>query len=299
MRRSRLVNCSNETLCNGSGVEAIVWDSLNHGEQVEWDSRMAVHSAMIDIVDQEVGRLISLLRKRGIYEDTVIIFLSDNGASAEVLVRGDGDDPAAAAGSVASYECLEVGWSNACNTPFRQHKMWTHEGGISTPLIVHWPDGNIARGTINGQAGHVIDLVPTIMNIVGSALPDTVDYPGESLLGTIRSGEIRDRTLFWEHLGNRAIRSGHWKAVLEYQQPWQLFDMRSDRGENIDLAKEMCDGCDNITYQVSNVATDDWDYPNCDVVFIDASHDYPQILLDIKKALNTRNNIICPLLFIQ
>jgi arylsulfatase len=193
---------------------------------------------MIDIVDQEVGRLVSLLRKRGIYEDTVIIFLSDNGASAEVLVRGDGDDPTAAAGSVASYECLEVGWSNACNTPFRQHKMWTHEGGISTPLIVHWPDGNIASGTINEQAGHVIDLVPTIMDIVGSALPDTVDYPGESLLGTIRSGEIRDRTLFWEHLGNRAIRIGHWKAVLEYQQPWQLFDMRSDRGENIDLAKE-------------------------------------------------------------
>jgi arylsulfatase A-like enzyme len=218
--------------------EAIAWESLNQREQVEWDSRMAVHSAMIDVVDQEVGRLVSLLRKRGIYEDTVIIFLSDNGASAEFLVRGDGDEPTAAPGSVASFECLEVGWSNACNTPFRQHKMWTHEGGISTPLIVHWPDGNIASGTINGQAGHVIDLVPTIMDIVGSALPDIVDYPGESLLGTIRTGQIRDRTLFWEHLGNRAIRSGHWKAVLEYQQAWQLFDMRSDRGENIDLAKE-------------------------------------------------------------
>jgi arylsulfatase len=116
--------------------------------------------------------------------------------------------------------------------------MWTHEGGISTPLIVHWPHGNIPGGTINEQAGHVIDLLPTIMDIIGAPLPDTMDYPGESLLGTIRSGKTRRRTLFWEHLGNSAIRVGHWKAVLEYQQPWQLFDMHSDRGENIDLAKE-------------------------------------------------------------
>jgi arylsulfatase A-like enzyme len=217
--------------------EAVAWNSLSREEQIEWDSRMAVHSAMIDVVDQEVGRLVSLLKKRGIFEDTVIFFLSDNGASAEVLIRGDGDDVTAPPGSAASYECLEVGWSNACNTPFRQHKMWTHEGGISTPLIVHWPNGRIANGTINKQVGHVIDLVPTIMDIVKKRLPSTTNYPGESLLGTIRSGNTRGRMLFWEHLGNRAIRHGYWKAVLEYEQPWQLYDMRNDRGETIDLAK--------------------------------------------------------------
>jgi arylsulfatase len=115
--------------------------------------------------------------------------------------------------------------------------MWTHEGGISTPLIVHWPNGRIANGTINKQVGHVIDLVPTIMDIVKKRLPSTTNYPGESLLGTIRSGNTRGRMLFWEHLGNRAIRHGYWKAVLEYEQPWQLYDMRNDRGETIDLAK--------------------------------------------------------------
>ena len=218
--------------------ESDAWDSLSVAEQVEWDSRMAVHSAMIDIVDQEVGRLVSLLKKRGIYDDTVIIFLSDNGASAEVLVRGDGHDATASPGSAASYECLEVGWSNACNTPFRQHKMWTHEGGISTPLIVHWPKGNIANGTISKQAGHVIDLVPTILEISDSLLTANVDYAGKSLLATMRSGKTQPRTLFWEHLGNRAIRDGYWKAVLEYQQPWQLFNLRNDRGENVDLAKD-------------------------------------------------------------
>jgi arylsulfatase A-like enzyme len=217
--------------------EAVAWESLSRGEQFEWDSRMAVHSAMIDVVDQEVGRLVSLLRKRGVYEDTVIFFLSDNGASAEVLVRGDGHDATASPGSAASYECLEVGWSNASNTPFRQHKMWTHEGGISTPLIVHWPNGNIPTGTINQQAGHVIDLVPTIMDIIDEKMPAAMNYPGDSLLDTIRSGKARRRLLFWEHLGNSAVRLGRWKAVLEYQQSWQLFDMRYDRGETVDLAR--------------------------------------------------------------
>ncbi|MBT5124020.1 MAG: arylsulfatase [Planctomycetaceae bacterium] len=217
--------------------EAVEWVTLSRGDQIEWDSRMAVHSAMIDVVDQEVGRLIALLSDWGVYEDTVIFFLSDNGASAEVLVRGDGDDPTVAPGSIASYECLEVGWSNACNTPFREHKMWTHEGGISTPLIVHWPNGNIGSGKITRQNGHVIDLVPTIMDIVNSSLPVAVEYPGKSLLGTIRSGKTHRRTLFWEHLGNRAVRRGQWKAVSEYQHAWQLFDMRTDRGENIELSE--------------------------------------------------------------
>ena len=130
---------------------------------------MAIHAAMVDRMDREIGRVLDQLRTMGVFDDTLIFFLSDNGASAEIMVRDDGHDPAAPAGSSATHLCLGPGWSTVANTPFRRHKTWVHEGGISTPLIVHWPKGISARGELRRDPGHVIDLVPTIRELAGTA----------------------------------------------------------------------------------------------------------------------------------
>ena len=119
--------------------------------------KMAIHAAMIDRMDQEIGKLVAQVKKMAAQENTLILFLSDNGASAEIMVRGDGHDPMAAPGSAATHLCLGAGWSTVANTPFRRHKVWVHEGGIATPLIVHWPKGIKARGQLRREPGHVID----------------------------------------------------------------------------------------------------------------------------------------------
>ncbi len=122
---------------------------------------MAVHAAMVDRMDREIGRVLAQLRAMGAMDNTLIFFLSDNGASAEIMVRGDGHDPNAECGTGATFLSIGPGWSSLCNTPFRRHKTWVHEGGISTPLIVCWPRGIAARGELRHTPGHVIDFVPT------------------------------------------------------------------------------------------------------------------------------------------
>ena len=133
---------------------------------------MAIHAAMVDRMDREIGRVLDQLRAMGALDNTLILFLSDNGASAEIMVRDDGHDPSAPPGSAASHLCLGPGWSTVANTPFRRHKTWVHEGGISTPLIVHWPQGIAARGELRHDPGHVIDLVPTILEAAGATRLD-------------------------------------------------------------------------------------------------------------------------------
>ena len=130
----------------GEVREALPWDSLTAPQQDLQATKLAIHAAMVDRLDQETGRVIRQIEAMGALKNTVILFLSDNGASAELLVRGDGHDPAAAPGSAGSFLCLGPGGSTVCNTPFRRHKIWVHEGGISTPLIVHWPQGIKDRG---------------------------------------------------------------------------------------------------------------------------------------------------------
>ena len=221
--------------------DARPWDALTKDEKQTWDTRMALHAAMIHRIDRGVGQVIGQLREMSALESTLILFLSDNGASAEYLVRGDGHDPQAPPGSAATYLCLEVGWSNACNTPFRFHKMWMHEGGISTPLIAHWPRGIEARGKLSREVGHVIDIVPTIEELAGVepavTKRDQPIRPGRSLAPVLRGG-IREPHpfLFWEHVGNRALRKGDWKLVAEHEKPWELYNLRNDRSELEDLA---------------------------------------------------------------
>ena len=143
---------------------AVAWGELTEAQKIFQAGKMAIHAAMVDRMDREIGRVLDQLRAMNSLDDTVIFFLSDNGASAEQIIRGDGHDPAAAPGSAKSYLGLGPGWSTMSNTPFRMHKSWVHEGGISTPLIVHWPQGIAQRGPY-AAAGHVIDITPTILEI--------------------------------------------------------------------------------------------------------------------------------------
>lgn len=227
---------------------AQAWADVPDSERDEWDLRMAVYAAMIDRMDQGIGRVLAAVEKLGATENTLVMFLSDNGASAEALDSwpnpARGHRPGAITGQRDSHRCLEVGWANAANTPFREHKMWTHEGGISTPLVAYWPAGIKARGELTQQVGHVIDILPTLLEVAGAKYPDEfhgqpIAAPsGESLLPALTGQKPVARTLAWEHEGNRAIRAGDWKLVAVFRGPWQLYDLKNDRSETVDLAAE-------------------------------------------------------------
>ena len=224
------------------------WNELTNEQRAFQATKMSLHAAMVERMDQEIGRVIEQLRKMGVLENTLILFLSDNGASAEIMVRGDGHDRAAAPGSADSYLCLGPGWSSAANTPFRRHKSWVHEGGIATPLIVHWPAGISAGGELRHAVGHVIDLAPTMVQLAGGGWPDDEKgfsrppAPGRNLATTFNKDVSLDRDmLWWFHQGNRAIRVGDWKLVAARDEPWQLYDLRQDRAENNDLSTERAD----------------------------------------------------------
>ncbi|MCA9165826.1 MAG: sulfatase-like hydrolase/transferase, partial [Planctomycetales bacterium] len=183
------------------------WDSLGDRQKKECSFRMGAYAAMIDRVDQNVGKLVAFLREREVLDDTLILFLSDNGASAEIMVRGDGHDPQAARGSAESYLCLGPGWSTTANTPFRRHKTWVHEGGISTPLIAHWPARIDDGGALRRTPGHVVDIVPTVLELAGVAA--VADLPGRSLVPAFTDDvAIARDSLWWSHEGHRALRQG-------------------------------------------------------------------------------------------
>jgi arylsulfatase A-like enzyme len=222
------------------------WRDLTEERQDFQSVKMTIHAAMIDRLDREVGRILQQLRVMGALENTLILVLSDNGASAEIMVRDDGHDPKASPGSAATHLCLGPGWSSAANTPLRRHKTWVHEGGISTPLIVHWPKGIAARGELRHNPGHLIDIVPTLMEIIGSKPPTTwkgqpvPPPPGKSLVPVFtKDNTVSHDYLWWCHEGNRAVRVGDWKLVTAGDKgPWELYDLKADRGESHNLADE-------------------------------------------------------------
>ncbi len=218
----------------------LAWSSLTSEQQAFQAKKMAIHAAMIDRMDREIGRVIRQIEKMGQLENTLILFLSDNGASAEIMVRDDGHDPDAAPGSAASYLCLGPGWSTTSNTPFRRHKTWTHEGGISTPLIVSWPEGIKARGELRKTPGHVVDVVPTILNLAGAMVPRDGEVPappGKSLRAAFDNDvRVERESLWWFHDGHKAIRVGDWKLVAAKNEPWELYDLSNDRAEANDLS---------------------------------------------------------------
>jgi arylsulfatase len=232
----------------GEVGRAVAWNELTNAQKRFQATKMAIHAAMIDRMDRELGRVLDQIRAMRAFEHTVVFFVSDNGASAEQIIRGDGHDPTAPAGSAKSYLCLGPGWSTAANTPFRLHKHWVHEGGIASPLIVHWPAGLRARGELRHTPGHFIDLVPTMLELAGAdavgsswkgATPPPL--PGRSLVPAFAAEvPIPREYLYWHHMTNRAIRVGDWKLVSAGDKntdgPWELYDLRVDRGETKNFA---------------------------------------------------------------
>jgi arylsulfatase A-like enzyme len=212
-------------------------------------------------MDRGVGAIVEAARARGDLDNTIIVFLSDNGGCAEEIdssggTAGDyprytrsgqpvrpGNDPKINPGPENTYASYGLEWAGLSNTPFRRYKSFVHEGGIATPLIVSWP-GRIAPGATQAQ-GHVIDLMPTLLALAGGTYPATYNgnairpVEGRSLIPVLQGG-TRPQILYgWEHEGNRAVRDGDWKLVSRYPQTWELYDMRNDRLEVRDLAKDM------------------------------------------------------------
>ncbi len=224
------------------------WSELTDEQRRFQATKMAIHAAMVDRMDQEIGRLIAQLKAMNAFDNTIIFFASDNGASAELMIRNGGHDPSAPLGSEKTYLCLGPGFSSACNTPFRRHKTWVHEGGISTPLVVHWPAGISAKGELRNTPGHIIDIVPTVLELAGIQKPKewmsepVPDAPGRSLVTAFAKDEtIARESIWWLHEGHRAVRAGDWKLVAAKGDPWELYDMKTDRAEQINLAAKMPD----------------------------------------------------------
>jgi arylsulfatase len=235
-----------KTLGSGEINRPLPWNELTDEQRRFQATKMAIHAAMVDRMDQEIGRILAQLRAMKAYDNTLIFFASDNGASAEIMVRNGGHNPQAEPGSAETYLCLGPGFSSAANTPHRRHKTWVHEGGISTPLIAHWPQGITAKNELRSTPAHVIDIVPTILEIAGIDKPKQWQgepipaAPGRSLAPAFAKDETISRdSLWWLHEGNRAVRVGDWKLVAAEGDPWELYDLKTDRAEQHNLAAKM------------------------------------------------------------
>ena len=247
------------------------WSEARHQD---WeDLRMAVYAAQIECMDRGIGRIMAGLRRAGAAEDTLVLFLSDNGGCAEFLAEDSagpepfrydiptpdgrpmrvGNTPAVAPGPDDTFQSYDLPWANASNTAFRLFKHWVHEGGIGTPLVASWPRA-IERAGIAHQPVHVIDILPTLLDAAGIPLPEPRDgrpvtpVEGESFLPLLSGAPWqRDRPIFFEHEGNRAVRDGQWKLVSRHPGSWELYDMQRDRTEMHDLATARGDEVRRLT----------------------------------------------------
>ena len=222
------------------------WDALSPDDRKKWADRMEIHAAMVDRVDQSIGRILAVLEKQGRLENTLIAFLSDNGASSEYVSRKQlAGDYSGAWGGVNSYECIGASWSHTINTPMRMHKMTSYQGGMNTPLIIHWPKGISDKGAIRRDTVHLVDFLPTWMELAGATYPGESKQPGIppvdgiSLLPAFRGVPLtRPGPLFHEWGSGRAIIDGTWKLLQMRDAPWELYDLGSDRTETTDLARK-------------------------------------------------------------
>ena len=229
----------------------------------DWEAlRMAVYAAQIDRMDQAIGGIVATLSRRKALDNTLIFFLSDNGGCAEFL-KEDTDAPAPhrynmptvdgrpmhvgnlphlKPGPADTFMSYDLPWANASNTPFRRYKSWVHEGGISTPFIVHWPDGIAAPAIVHAPI-HITDIMPTCVEVAGARYPESVGdhaiqpMEGASLAPSFRDdGWQRGKPIWFEHEGNRAVRDGPWKLVNRHPRQWELYNIDDDRTEQRDLA---------------------------------------------------------------
>jgi arylsulfatase A-like enzyme len=219
--------------------ESPAWDTRAPDRKERFDAIMSVYAAMIECIDRSVGKLVAGLKERGELDNTLIVFLSDNGGNAESGPAGEtkGKGPI---GGPQSYVLLGMNWATLANTPFRRYKHFTHEGGISSPFIAHWPVGipSDRRGSLEKQPGHVIDIMATAVDLAGATYP--AEFNGHAILPmegvSLRPALLgkpldRKQPIVWEHEGNKAIRDGKWKLVQKWRGPWELYDMVADRTE--------------------------------------------------------------------
>ncbi|MBN1456356.1 MAG: sulfatase-like hydrolase/transferase, partial [Sedimentisphaerales bacterium] len=226
--------------------EAPAWESLSEDKKKEMDLKMAVYAAQIDRMDQGIGKIVEAIKDKGQLDNTLILFLSDNGACAESGPFGfDRRKNGLPPGGGDSYMSYGLSWSNASNTPYRRYKHMVHEGGVATPLIAHWPGRIKDKGGLRKQAGHVIDLMPTCIELANAKYPaeykgkKILPPEGKSLVPAFYSKTVQERTIFFEHEGNKAVREGKWKLVAKNKGKWELYDLEADRTETNDLIEEL------------------------------------------------------------
>ncbi len=241
------------------------WEDAGHKR---WHRAvMEVYAAMIDRMDQGIGKIVATLKETGQLQNTIIFFIADNGGCAEggtsfkprnsspaalhtpELTRDGrkvnyGDFDNVMPGPEETYQQYGRPWANASNTPFRMFKHWVHEGGIASPLVVHWPEGLRHRGEWRDQPGHLIDIMATCVDVSGADYPETRKgnkiHPmeGKSLVPAFANKRIEREALYWEHEGNRAIRAGKWKLVAKGSKgEWELYDLKADRSESNNVVK--------------------------------------------------------------
>jgi arylsulfatase A-like enzyme len=238
--------------------EVPAWKDEPHRE---WQQRrMEVYAAQIDRMDRNVGTILETLRRTGREEDTMILFLADNGGCAEDLPAGrlnnnspkqtrdgrpmrSGNDPTILPGGEDTFASYGIGWANASNTPFRRYKHWVHEGGIATPLIARWPGGIGRHGVLTHENGHIIDVMATCLDVAGAKYPTlhnrepVLPMEGRSLTPAFQGKSIaRHDAFYWEHEGNCAVVDGRYKLVSRFPDRWELYDLEADRCELRDLA---------------------------------------------------------------
>jgi len=217
------------------------WNELTDGQRKEWSMRMSIYAAQVSRMDRNIGRLVEKLNEMGVADNTLILFVSDNGGAAEDPHRGKAD---ATPGSRDSFWGYARPWASVSNTPWRHHKITAYEGGISAPAIAFGAGvPRSARGTFAREPAHLLDIMPTFLELASARYPanEMRRLEGQSIVPMLHGqGGVADRTFCWEHEGNRAIRQGKWKLVTlgSSKGGWELYDMESDRSEGHDLAGE-------------------------------------------------------------
>lgn len=252
-----------ETELSPRDARVIPWEAE---PDKHWQARrMEVYAAMVTEMDDAIGKILNQIEENNEWQNTIIIFLSDNGACAETLPLNEivefrraknlmdtrtrdgrkvvlGNDPDVMPGGEDTYASYGVAWANVSNTPFRLYKRYAHEGGVMSPFIIHWPAGKLASGKVNTSTFQLVNVAPTLYDALGVTYPENLNgsklepLAGGSMLPALVAAESASSQLWWEHIGNAAIIRGKWKLVRQYDRPWELYDLSTDRNELKDLA---------------------------------------------------------------
>lgn len=247
------------------------WTSLTYDEQKLWARRMEVYAAQVDNLDQNIGRVVEQLRAENKLDNTLILFISDNGAAGEDVAHGFITQPTrnwGPVGTAGSYDSYTRNWAYASNTPFKSFKGFQYEGGISSPFIAWYP-GKVPAGKLIDGTAHLIDIAPTLFELAGARYPATYNgqpihpLPGESLVPVLSGKEwSRQKPIFWERAGNKAVRKGNWKLVSVRSDQWELYDVAADRGETTNLAAQHPEVVKELTtlfdQWAKSVGVEDW-----------------------------------------